>query len=383
MKLCSAERCNSCMACYNACPFNAIYIKHNIFGAIQPIINQEECRKCGLCQQVCPEKTRPTFHYPLKAIALYTKNDFDKKTCASGGAATAFSRYVIAQGGCVFGATSVGGYPHFIKADNEEELELLKGSKYVYCEPKTIYREVKEELKTGKLCLFIGTPCNVSGLLAFLKKSYENLITIDLICHGSPPFSYLKDHIESKVGNYSKVGDFSFRGKHDFYLTVYDKNNNIIYKRNQYVDEYFMAFMQGFMFRPICYECQFAQNKRVSDITIGDFWNLGVGALNYYKGKVSVALLNTNKSINFFEKCYHYFYYEERTIQEAINGNDQLRHPSPKRKQRETFVDLYTKHQSVKWIFSKMGITVKSHKNKIHRYVLYIPRLIKHLLLSK
>lgn len=209
------------------------------------------------------------------------------------------------------------------------------------------------------------------------------MITIDLICHGAPPFSYLKEHIESKVGDYSKVGNFTFRGKYDFYLTVFDKNNNVIYKREQYEDEYFMAFMQGSIFRPVCYECQYAQNMRVADITIGDFWNLSTDALNNYTGKVSLALLNTNKSKDFFGKAKELFNYQERDIIEAINGNDQLRHPSPRLKQREDFIKLYFEHKSIQKAFQYMGITTLSRKNKVRRYVLYLPRIVKRLILSK
>ena len=382
MELCSFERCTSCLSCYNSCPINAIRIESNSYGITQPVINVQKCKACFICHRSCPEKVQPIFRLSKKAIALYTKHEFDRITCSSGGAATTFARYIISKGGSVFGATSVGGYPHFIKADSMEALEKLKGSKYVYCDPENIYKQVKDELHTGKLCLFIGTPCNIGGLLTFLKRNYENLITIDLICHGTPPFSYLKDHIESKIGDYSKVGNFTFRGKNDFYLTVFDKDNNIIYKRNQYEDEYFMAFMQGFIFRPGCYECQYAQNKRVSDITIGDFWNLGIAALNNYKGKISVALLNTEKSIDFFEQCNRLFYYEERSLNEAINGNDQLRHPSPRLKQRDNFIKLYIEYKSIRKVFQKMGISTKSCKNKFRRYILYIPRIIKRLILS-
>ena len=383
MELCSLDKCSSCLACYNSCPFSAINIEYNSYGDMQPVITRQRCKDCLICQKVCPEKAHHKLQHSKIALALYTKNEFDKKTCSSGGAATTFSRYIISNGGVVFGATSVGGYPHFIKADSMDALEDIKGSKYVYSDPGKIYQEVKNELQTGKLCLFIGTPCNVGGLLGYLKKDYSNLITIDLICHGTPPFSYLKEHIESKVGDYSRVGNFTFRGINDFYLTIYDKSNNVIYRREQYEDEYFMAFMQGFIFRPVCYDCQYAQNMRVSDITIGDFWNLGVGALNNYNGKVSLALLNTNKSICFWDKCKCDFNYEERHIDEAINGNDQLRHPSPKGKQREDFIKLYLEHNSIQKAFLKMGIISQSHKNMIRRYILYIPRFVKRLILSK
>ena len=382
MKLCSAEKCNSCMACANACPFGAIATTINKYGANQPEIISDKCVECGLCQKVCVEKHDFEFSYPLKAMALYVKSDFDRKTCASGGAATAFSRYVISKGGCVFGATSEGGYPHYIKVDNQNDLELLKGSKYVYCDPLQIYKDVKTELSDDRLCLFIGTPCNVAGLLSLLNKKYSNLITIDLICHGTPPFSYLKEHIENHVGDYSKVANFTFRGKDDFFLTIFDKHGHVIYKQSQYEDEYFMSFMKGFMFRPVCYECQFAQEKRISDITIGDFWNISNDALNGYNGKISVALLNSEKGCSFFNDCKSVFYFEERSVIEAINGNDQLRHPSIYNKERDYFLDYYLKNKSIKKTFIGMGILNKCRLNKFRRYFLYVPKLLRKFLMN-
>lgn len=383
MNLCSVEQCDSCMACKNICPFDAIEIKVNAIGAIQPAIIQDKCKECGLCQAVCPEKTQPQFRYPEKAIALYAKSLHDRKTCASGGAATTFSRYMVSQGGCVFGATSMGGYPHYVMVDSPERLELLKGSKYVYSDPLLIYKQIKEKLKEGRKCLFIGTPCHVAGLLGFLRKDYENLVTIDLICHGTPPFLYLKEHIEAQVGDYSNVDNITFRGLNDFYLTVYDKNKKVIYKRSQYEDPYFMSFMRGIMFRPVCYVCQFARNERVSDITIGDFWNISKDALDGYKGKISLALLNTSKGVEYFGSCSNLFEYQERMVTEAIKGNDQLRHPSKRSQEQLVFKAQYEDCKSVEKTFERLGMIHKAKINRLKNRILYVPRLIKAFIKNK
>lgn len=380
MNLCSSENCYSCMACVNVCPFDAVDIKTNIYGAIQPVVNEKKCKTCGLCQKVCVVKNAPKFHYPRKTIALYAKSSYDKKTCASGGAATSFGRYVISQGGCVFGATSFGGYPKYIKVEDEYNLDLLKGSKYVYCDPSLIYIEVKKELEIGRTCLFIGTPCFVAALQEYLNNDYKNLITIDLVCHGTPPFSYLQDHLKSQIGDYSKVENFSFRGQNDFFLTVYDKNGKIIYKRSQYEDEYFISFMKGVMFRPICYNCQFAQSKRVSDITIGDFWNVGKDALDGYRGKISVSLLNTEKGEIVFSSCNQYFTSEEREVKEAINGNDQLRYPSKISEKSLLFSKTYVESSSLQKCYRVIGIYKSSYINRARRYVLFIPKFIRKIL---
>lgn len=379
-KLCSYDQCTSCMACFNACPFGAISVIETPLSAKVPTIDAEKCKKCGLCEKSCPVINKRILLYPQEAVALYTKNANDIRTCASGGAATAFSRKIIADGGVVYGATSVGGYPKITRVDELLGLEQLKGSKYVYCDPQQIYSAVKTDLNLGRKCLFVGTPCEVAALLNYLGKKYDGLYTVDLICHGTPPFEYLRQHLQNKGIKVSNVGNITFRGSIDFHLVVYDKNGKIIYKCNQYEDEYFAAFMKGVMFRSACYNCQFACSERVSDITIGDFWGVEKGILNGYNGKISVALLNTEKGLRLFDKIKADVIWEYRDISEAIAGNCQLRKPSVWNKNAVDFFDAYEKYNFVSVAFRKSGIRNITRKNKVRRFLLTIPKLIRNLI---
>ena len=151
----------------------------------------------------------------------------------------------------------------------------------------------------------------------------------------------------------------------------------MIYKRSQYEDPYFMSFMRGIMFRPVCYDCQFARNERVSDITIGDFWNISKDALDGYKGKISLALLNTSKGAEFFGSCSNLFEYQERLVTEAIKGNDQLRHPSKRGQEQLVFKAQYEACKSVEKIFERLGIIRQAKINRVKNSILYVPRLIK------
>jgi Coenzyme F420-reducing hydrogenase, beta subunit len=371
------------MVCYNACPFDAISFVETELSVQVPQIDSEKCRHCALCEKVCPVLNVPKLNYPKRCIALYAKLDMDRQTCASGGAATTFSRYFIKNGGVVYGATANGGYPKFIRVSDIQDLELLKGSKYVYCVPESVYKFVKQDLQANKQVLFIGLPCNVAALENFLKKDYDNLFTIDLICHGAPPFAYLREHLRSKRVSIKDVDNITFRGELDFYTTAYDKNRKILYKQSQYEDEYFSAFMRGYIFRPSCYQCLFAKSERISDITVGDFWGITKEALNNYTGKISVALLNTGKGVKLFDLTSELFVWEQRNIEEAINGNQQLSKPSsPGSKQkRELFKDTYCKNKSVTEAFKICGIKKFVFKNKVKRYVLVIfNKLTKNLL---
>lgn len=378
-ELCDKKECTSCMACYNACSFNAIKINTDSLGTLIPVIDRQQCKKCGKCVSVCPVVHEPEKHEANEAIALYTKNSEDKKTCASGGVATSLSRKIIQSGGVVFGTGfSDEGTPVYKKAETEKQLEEFKGSKYVYCFPGKIYCEVKQELKSGKLCLFVGTPCHVAGLKRYLGKEYENLITIDLICHGTPPYIYLKEHINDLGIPEESIGKVSFRGEKDYFLVIYDKECKEVYSKKMDEDVYFLSFMRGLILRDVCRKCSYAKKERVSDITIGDFWGLSNNALSGYKGKISVALPNTEKGNNFLAIHKDCFCMEKRELEEAVSGNSQLRRPSLAHDDTDLFIKEYIRTGN--FIKSVCATSIKKEiaKNTIMNKILYIPRIIKH-----
>lgn len=383
IELCDKKDCTACMACYNACSFNAIEIETDSLGALTPIINSDKCKKCGKCMKACPVINKPTEHKAKEAIALYTKNSKDKN-CSSGGVATTISRKIIQTGGVVFGTGfSDDGTPIYKKATLEEQLEEFKGSKYVYCFPGKVYCDVKRELQNGKTCLFIGTPCHVAGLKGYLEKEYENLITIDLICHGTPPYAYLKEYIHSLGIPENSVGKVAFRGEKDYYLTVYDKQFKEVYSKKQEEDIYFHSFMNGLILRDTCRKCSYTKAARGSDITIGDFWGISKDALNGYKGKISVALPNTVKGINILENYKDCFHMETRSLEEAVLGNAQLRRPSLAHTDTELFKKEYMRTESFMKAISATNIKRETRKNAILNKVLKIPRIIKHSIFRK
>ncbi len=367
--LCDANKCTGCSACFAACNFDAISMIENELGVLQPQINAEKCKSCGICEKVCPVIQNTAFELPKACYAAYTKNRDDIDKVASGGLATAFGRFVASNGGAVFG-TVLGKNAHFEYAENEDELDKFRGSKYVYVFPDRIYRDVKIKLDENRLCLFVGTPCQVDGLKAFLRKDYDNLITVDLICHGTPPFAYLKAHLSRVDERYEKV---TFRGEKDFSLTCYDAKNDIVYSEAHHHDEYFYSFLNALTYREVCYNCAYAKKERVSDITIGDFWGLAPDALNGYKGKKSVALINTDKGLAFFEKIKEHIVFEERTVDEAVAGNAQLRKPSVKDKRRDAFIQEYAKSG---WIAAIKKSGIKSIVS-LNRFKTQIKSLLK------
>lgn len=351
MQICKLEQCTGCFACEAICPKQAIIAVEDEYGKTIPHIEKEKCVKCGLCTQVCPVQKPREIRYPGKCYAAWTKSDYDREHCASGGIATGIGRHFIEQGGVVFGSKYTGVDElkcEITMATTMEELEDFKSSKYVQVSTGDSYQKAKEQLDLGRKVLYVGTPCQIGGLLNFLRKDYENLTTMDLICHGVPPMKYLKEYAESVTDE--KVTRITFRGKNDFMICMYrdektEKNDVPCYRQHFYKDYYYEAFLKSLTYRDNCYQCQYAKTQRVSDITIGDFWELNRDTLeHHYEGRISEVLINTPQGENIFLQCGKYFVYEERELQEAVAGNEQLRTPSTPHPDYKIFKDTVKSH---------------------------------------
>ncbi|WP_455621547.1 Coenzyme F420 hydrogenase/dehydrogenase, beta subunit C-terminal domain [Parabacteroides sp.] len=374
--LCNSSTCTSCSACKAACNVDAIAMVEDGLSVRVPHVDKEKCRSCGACMKACPIIFAPVLSEPIEAIALYTKNVEDCNTCSSGGAATALSRYVLRRGGVVFGATLYGMPARFIAVELEEQLDMLKGSKYVFVSSDGIYPQVLLHLRAGRECLFIGLPCNVAGLKTYIGKDYPNLTTVDLVCHGAPPTEYLMKHLMNKI-DIQHVSCIEFRGRRDFYLTALDNDGVVLYSVNQQEDEYFTAFMRGYSYRPACYSCRFAGKNRISDITVGDYWGIGDDALSEYKGKISLALLNSAHGVELFNSIKKDVIWEKRTVEEAVAGNKQLRQPTHYSLQSKLFREEYLMSGDFAKAIKAAGVNKIVWKNKLRRYILAFPRFIR------
>lgn len=354
-KICDYTKCTACRACEHICPKNAIKLQENEYGFLLPVVDNSKCINCGLCQRICQVNNSEELRYPGKCYAVWTKNDNDRINCTSGGVSTGFGRSVIKDGGIVFGAAYNDNFElKIIDTECEQGLENFIGSKYVQCDTADSYKKVYEHLKNGKKVLYTGTPCQVMGLRKYLKKDYDNLVTVDIICHGVPPFRYLKDYVKYTCPDNHNAKVF-FRGKNDYKLTIYNKDE-LVYSKERFKDKYFTAFANGLCFRDNCYTCSYARAERSSDITIGDFWGLNRNTLKQsYSGRISAVLINTEKGQSFFDKVSDNFFYEERTVEEAVQGNGQLQKPTRLHPKRDIFLKTYKKEGIIK-AFNKAGI---------------------------
>lgn len=333
--ICKAEQCTGCAACMNRCPKKCIEMhEDSIMGHLHPVIDHTKCVDCGACKKVCPVNSPLNLQKPLTAYAGWDKSESEYKSSTSGGAASAFARYVIRQGGVVYGCSMMPGIEvRHIRIDTEYDIRLLKGSKYVQSTIGDVYSKVREDLRQDRKVLFIGTPCQVAGVKSFIgERIAGNLYTVDLICRGTPSLAFLRRHILKKTKGV--VPDEIFFRKGAYLLLLLLLGGKEIYRSSlfeqRYQDIYYNAFFDGFSYRDSCNTCRYAQPNRVSDVTIGDFWGLDEDFPLEHPHGCSVLLPTTEKGMVLIDGIRSEFNLFERSVDEAVNGNEQLRNPKKK-----------------------------------------------------
>lgn len=270
-QICEESKCTGCLACMNLCPCGAITCQEREDGNVIPQIDPEKCIECHRCVQGCPENHVKEKHEPRQCYAAWQKDRKERKYSASGGIAFGFYKRWIQNAGIVYGAAfNEKGILTQQKAETLEEIKKFRGSKYAQSHTGFVYSDIGKELKKGEKVLFIGTPCQIAGLKAYLGKASDALVTIDLICHGTPPMSYLEEYIKEIAGA-EKVDRVSFRGEKDYHMVFYSQDR-VVYSQRFRKDLYYTAYLQGIIHRENCYKCEYADKRRISDLTIGDFW---------------------------------------------------------------------------------------------------------------
>lgn len=335
------HNCCGCHACAQICPTKCIDMHTDDEGFKYPIADKEKCIDCNKCEKVCPiiedqQKQQTNKNDIPITLGGWHKNAEVRKRSSSGGAFTLFAEYIINNGGIVFGAAFNEELKvNHIGIENIDELDKLRGSKYVQSNINNIYIQVKENLDKARLVLFVGTPCQCAGLESFLGKDHDNLYKCDFICHGVPSpvvFEKYKDYLEEKYKD--KIVEFKFRNKERNWkptgqqMGTYIKFNNgkIKYFMPAYKDSFMNGFLSDIYLRPSCHKCKFKKiPKLYSDITIADFWGVHKidKQLNNKEG-TSLILLNTEKGRKVFDVNKEQFTYKECKFSDAIKGNPTL-----------------------------------------------------------
>lgn len=397
------QDCCGCNACAQICPKQCITMQEDNEGFLYPRVDTENCIDCHLCEKICPVSNHGTERKPLKVYAAINKDEEVRKQSSSGGIFTALAEQVIKQGGVVFGARFDERWQ--VKHDYTETMEGLaafRGSKYVQSQIGNSYQEAERFLKAGRKVLFSGTPCQIAGLRNYLRKEYDNLLTVDFICHGVPsPMvwrRYLKEEVARQCDRKNSVlshpiheedvlvEGISFRDKtmgwkkFSFALTLSTTNGSG--DKIQFCscspmtkNEYLRGFMSNVYLRPSCYSCAFKCLKSKSDITLGDFWSIRLynKQLDDNQG-LSLMLLNNNRglcSANAIRSEVAFYSIPDYDI----NSNLALMNSVVASNKRSCFYDLYNTHNSFMVLIH--DILKLSFEEKVKLYMLKIKRRLK------
>lgn len=336
------KNCCGCKACVQACPKGCISIKKDTEGFDFPSINDADCIKCGKCYKVCAQVGYEWFHTVKNTYAALHKNRDVLMNSTSGGAMTSIAEQVLEREGAVFGTIldTSDWCAKFVKIDSMENLGLLRGSKYVQSDTSDIYSQVKKELHQGREVVFVGVPCQVAGLYKYIgKNKVDNLITIDILCHGTPSPTLFQEHISYIEKKYKmKLTNFMFRDK-----AIFPNKTALRYEfgsKKKYIlgrcEPYYNAFISGSAYRMCCYECQYATAERVGDITLGDYWGIKHFHPEFDNSNgVSLVLVNTEKGYQYLNKAK--LSLTQSMLSNAMVGNGILNGPSTKARCREHF----------------------------------------------
>lgn len=336
--------CTGCRVCELVCPRRCICMEQNDEGFLYPVVNDRECISCGLCLKKCAQSKHSNIKHSQKGVyAVKNKDKSDLKHSTSGGIADVAAKVILSKGGIIFGAAYDDELTvRHIVVENECDRGKLRSSKYVQSDLGDCFERVKTELNSGRKVLFTGTPCQINSLYVFLGTEYENLYTIDLVCHGVPsPIMFKKyiDYIGRILGETVLFYDFRSKEKKGWgtqYL-IKIKTKNKTKTQIMSLDPYGYHFLQGDCYRECCYKCRYANLNRPGDLTLGDFWGVEKYYPKFFSSKgVSEVLVNSDKGIYLFEEMKSYTEYIPIRIDEVLLKNGNLKNPTNRPDRRNT-----------------------------------------------
>lgn len=376
------KSCTGCRACEYRCPKKCISMIQDKEGFLIAKANMDECVECGVCDKICPQNKIPSKSDRKDSFAATLTQKGTLMNSTSGGAFVALANAILDFDGIVFGAAFINKFEvEHISISNRDDLYRLQGSKYVQSNTKNTYKEVEKYLKSGKKVLYSGTACQIAGLYAYLGKVYDNLCTVDVICHGVPSpliFKTYGEYLENL--EHGNIKEYHFRAKSNAGWGNYGK---IIYSNNKTKliasnDPYLKCYLLGLLNRECCYNCQYSGENRIADITLGDYW--GVQSCNpeyYNKYGVSAIVVNTKKGKAYLEDAKKYLIINKVEFNSIKKGNEQLNHPSLRPDSRDFIYQgingdshEYVVKKLIPWVNKKdilIGFIPRGIKNSIKR----------------
>lgn len=340
IKIEDKSKCCGCAACVQKCPKQCISMQLDDEGFYYPVADESVCIECGLCEKVCPELDRPMDREPIKCYAAKGRDDIIVEQSSSAGIFTLLAENVIKSGGVVFGARFDKNWDvEHAYTDVINGIGQFRSSKYVQSRIGNTYTVAKVFLDQGRIVMYTGTPCQLAGLHKYLRRDYDNLISVDVICHGVPSPGIWRDYLRNAIspfGRKNSVSSFrysplserdatqikgiSFRDKRlgwkkfSFVLqtsqgysrseenTVSSSYKPLIQERH-YRNLFLQGFLSNIILRQSCYSCPARKGRSGSDLLLGDYW----GVKNFYpefysREGVSMALAYSEKGKKLIEK---------------------------------------------------------------------------------
>ncbi len=297
------KTCCGCGACTQACIRGCISMQEDAEGFLYPEVDPERCVRCGRCVEACPVERKNTAmgEQKMVAYAAWAKDEALRRESSSGGIFSLLAQWVLKQSGVVFGAAFADDFSvRHIRIECLQELPLLRGSKYLQSRTENTFSEVKAALKEGRIVLYTGTSCQIAGLKQFLGREYDNLYTVDVICHGVPSPKIWKMYLDSqKACTSADVQEAYFRRKNQGWKAFSMElvfSDGARYSKTLKEDPFLKIFLRDICLRPSCYACQFKGLPRASDLTLGDAWEIHkvMPDMDDDKG-TSLVLLHTKK----------------------------------------------------------------------------------------
>lgn len=314
------QDCCGCEACVQVCPVHCISFKVDNEGFYYPTVDTSLCINCNRCNNTCPVVNQTVSSFSEKVYAVQNPDEQIRKQSSSGGIFSLLATIIIQNGGVVFGARFDKNWNvvHDF-TDTLAGLRAFRGSKYVQSRIGNAYQLAEQYLKEGRKVMFSGTSCQIAGLKKFLRKEYDNLLAVDIICHGVPsPLAwqkFLDDSLSRSDCRKENLRSFSFRDKRfgwKDYQTTYtvfseacsNKDSFLSYSLKYNENSYMQAFLNDYILRPSCYHCPAKNGKSCSDITLGDFWGINYLAPELDDDKGCSLLVINRKSAEKWIKGY-------------------------------------------------------------------------------
>lgn len=353
--------CNGCSACSAVCPNGCIEFVRDSRGFLYPEILPEKCLECHVCEKTCPvlnpRSAKPSF---CRVLAVKNKNDEERMAGSSGGFFPALARRFVEEGGIVFGAAWMSGWlVHHQSASMQEDIAAFFGSKYLPSELGDAFRQVKVLLEQDRKVLFSGTPCQIAGLSAFLRRPYHNLLTVEVICMGVPAPRLFQRHLKELekqflTGEHPEITEICFRDKStsggwkNYHISMWGKKSVAqepfcFYRKPHRQDAFFRLYLQSLVLRDSCHECRIKQIASTADFTVGDAWGINEILSNFDDNQgASFVCIRTRAGEEWLEKLREKLDCREIAYQQVCERNPSLIRSvpcSPRRKEFDACVD--------------------------------------------